>query len=122
ILVLDSKKKITTCTKEAASLLDFGAEPASQSFDSLPASLRKLVRQTLSTAKSLSNQTFEFTDSGGSKRAVRLTSTPLISGRKNSGAVLVLRDLSWAKEFEEKITRLDRLASVGTLSASMTHE
>jgi two-component system nitrogen regulation sensor histidine kinase GlnL len=46
----------------------------------------------------------------------------LQAGRKDSGAVLVLHDLTPARQVEQHIQQLDRLASIGTLAAGMAHE
>jgi signal transduction histidine kinase len=47
---------------------------------------------------------------------------PLQVGRKNSGVVLVLHDLTSARQIEQHIQQLDRLASLGTLAAGIAHE
>jgi len=43
-------------------------------------------------------------------------------GGNIAGAILVLRDMSRAKELEENLRKADRLASMGTLAAGMAHE
>ena len=43
-------------------------------------------------------------------------------GRKDSGVVVVLNDLTPARQLEERLEQLDRLANVGTLAATMAHE
>ncbi len=49
--------------------------------------------------------------------------TSLVDARGNAaGAMLVFQDLTDKRRFEQKVRRMDRLASVGTLAAGMAHE
>jgi signal transduction histidine kinase len=51
-----------------------------------------------------------------------VTAVPLRAGKARSGVVVVLSDADLARQFEQNVRRLDRLASIGTLSAGMAHE
>jgi signal transduction histidine kinase len=88
----------------------------------LPESLRKIFTQALSTGKRVAAQ-IRLNHPGRGELSVHVNITPVQSnGEKNSGAIAVLNDFSCAEKIEQKLDRVDRLASIGTLSASMAHE
>ena len=59
----------------------------------------------------------------GKKIPVSATVSPLQDAEGNDGgAVILLRDIRRRKELEEDISRADRLALIGTLSAGLAHE
>ncbi|MBI3815113.1 MAG: PAS domain S-box protein [Nitrospinae bacterium] len=54
---------------------------------------------------------------------VSLVISPLSDENGNTtGAILVLRDMTRARELEDTLKKADRLASLGTLAAGMAHE
>jgi signal transduction histidine kinase len=54
---------------------------------------------------------------------VRVSTTPMRDAQgKGVGAIAVLNNITSARRLDEKLQRMDRLASIGTLSASMAHE
>jgi len=55
-------------------------------------------------------------------RHLRLSLLSLPPQKGVTALVLVLHDLTPLRRIEQKIWRLDRLAGIGTLSASMAHE
>lgn len=82
----------------------------------LPAALREVLQQVLRSGKSLENA--EISLEGGILQA-----TVLASPANGALAVTaVLHDLSPAQRLEANLRQVDRLASVGALSASMAHE
>ncbi|HOX59830.1 MAG TPA: ATP-binding protein [Candidatus Paceibacterota bacterium] len=59
---------------------------------------------------------------GGGARTLHVSATLLKPGKKGSGVILVLTDLTPTRQLDERLEQLDRLASIGTLAASMAHE
>lgn len=123
VIGVDASKKITLFTPEAASLTGVTAEKAlGHSVEVLPQELREVLARTLSTHQAFS---LALKINRPAREALPLlvsASPTLDQNGKTSGAVVVLQNASDAKKFEENFARLNRLASIGALSASMAHE
>jgi PAS domain S-box-containing protein len=124
VLAVDEHGKVTGLNPRAEALLGLKAgRLQGKSMEELPAPVVKLIEETLSSGKPVANR--EFTLSGGAhgQLTLRASATPIGSkAGKTSGIVVVLNDISTAGKWEGNMRRLDRLHSVGTLSASMAHE
>jgi len=123
VILIDGKGKVASLNVQAKHLVGLRPDqPTLPSFASLPAALRAIARAALASGKSPADRQVKV--SAGNRGAVTLHvgAVPLQTGRKNSGAVLVLHDLTPARQVEQHIQQLDRLASIGTLAAGMAHE
>jgi signal transduction histidine kinase len=123
VLLIDGKGNVVSLNDQAKHLLGLRPDPSAlPSFASLPAALRAIARAALASGKSPADRQVKV--SAGNRGAVTLHAgaVPLQTGRKKSGAVLVLHDLTPARQVEQHIQQLDRLASIGTLAAGMAHE
>ncbi len=122
-LVVNAAGQISTVSPGTERLL---GRPATQllgrSLNSLPAALRKAVRATSASGQPAPATEFGLKRAGAAETTLRATVTPLRAGRKCSGAVVLLNDISPIKRLEENLRRLDRLANLGTLTASLAHE
>ena len=92
------------------------------SVNSLPAPLPELIRAAAKSGQPATN--LEIDDLKTPRRgATTLRASILpVKTRAQSQVVVVLNNLTSAPVFEQNMRRLDRLASLGTLSASMAHE
>ena len=117
--VVVEREKIFLVTPDASSLLGLNAaELAGEHFSALPVRLRQLFEQTLSTGQPVS----EKIPSSG-QAGIQASLSPIFGKRgKISGAVANLHDLSCIEQLAKRVSQIDRLASIGTLSASMAHE
>ena len=88
----------------------------------LPAPLAQTIRQLLSAAQPIASRPLQLTFPDRGPITLHLSTVPLPSHKGGKDIMLLLRDLTPLKRIEQKIWRLDRLASIGTLSASMAHE
>ncbi|MEO6035900.1 MAG: ATP-binding protein [Verrucomicrobiota bacterium] len=123
VVVVDALKNLTQITPEAASLLEIQPETVlNKNFGSLTKELREVFEQTFASAQSVSAEIKLFRDGGG-ELDLLIKATPTFgSDGKISGAIAVLTDLNGVEKFESHLARIDRLASIGSLSASMAHE
>ena len=123
IIIINGKKKIVTLAGDAKKLLGLKARQAlPQPLEILPAPLATIVRSTLSSGKLMADRRLELAVAGSQPLALAVSAVPLQPAKKNSGVALVVRDLTGARRLEHDMQRLDRLATIGTLSASMAHE
>ena len=121
VLVVDALGRIAACTPEAATHLLAKVErlrnaPAT----SLPAPLPRLIRDAAKSGQPVTNLEILLKSARGAT-TLRASILPVETGAQ-SQIVVVLNNLTSAPVFEQNMRRLDRLASLGTLSASMAHE
>ncbi len=123
LLVIGAAGKINAVNPGAERLLGRpAAQTLGRSLHLLPVPLRKAVRASSVSGQPAPEIEFKLRNAVGRETTLRAIAFPLRAGRKNSGTVVVLNDVSPLKRLEQNMRRLDRLASIGTLSASMAHE
>lgn len=125
VITLDERRKISGFNPQAEHLTGLKASAiVGKSSDALPAGLQPLLAETFSDAhQPVENRQVMLTDDSGGEVAVVACTTPVRTAQgKFSGCVLVLNNVSTIRKWEGNMRRLDRLHSVGTLSASMAHE
>jgi signal transduction histidine kinase len=122
VLVVGARERITACTAEAAAHLRArAARLKNTSIQSLPAPLPELIRAAAKSGKAVTNREIEIRTPRGGATTLRASILP-VKTRALSQVVVVLNNLTSAPVFELNMRRLDRLASLGALSASMAHE
>ena len=122
LFVVGARERIVACTAEAAAHLR--ASPArlkNASIKTLPAPLPELIRAAAKSGKPITNREIKIATPSGVATALHASLLP-VKSRASSQVVVVLNNLAPAPMFEQNLRRLDRLASLGTLSASMAHE
>jgi len=123
VILIDGKKQVASLNSQARTLLGLSPDQAARpSLAALPVALRTMVRQALSSGKSPADRQVQLRTGGQGTATLQASAVPLQAGRKNSGVVLVLNDLTPVQQIEQHIQQLDRLASVGTLAAGIAHE
>lgn len=124
VISADAHGRINAFSPQAEIFLGLlRSQALGQPVDVLPAPLPELLQKTLSTGELVTDRHFLIVGAEGKPSPVRLAITPVLSGDlKSRGAVAVLNDVTSARELDQHLRRLDRLASIGTLSASMAHE
>jgi signal transduction histidine kinase len=123
VILIDGKKKVASLNSRARDLLGLSPDQAAlPSLAAMPAVLRTMARQALSLGKSPGDRQVQLTTGERGPATLHASAIPLQPGRKNSGVVLVLNDLTPVQQIEQHIQQLDRLASIGTLAAGIAHE
>jgi signal transduction histidine kinase len=119
IIVVGARERIAVCTAGAAAhLRKKAARLKNASINSLPAPLPELIRAAAKSGKTITNREIEIQTPRGGATVLCASILPV----KSREVVVVLNNFASAPVFEENMRRLDRLASLGTLSASMAHE
>jgi signal transduction histidine kinase len=122
VLVVGTRGRIVTCTAEAAAhLRTRAARLRNATVNSLPAPLPKLIREVAKRGTPVTNHEILLKTSHGGTTKLRVSILP-VKTRAVSQVVIVLNNLTSTPVFEQNMRRLDQLASLGTLSASMAHE
>ncbi len=123
ILLIDLASQTVRLTPESEALLGLKTVPATRtSLQDLPSELARIAQEASATGAPVSGPMIERVAAGAGKRLLGVSAMPLGPGAASSQVVLVIRDLSFIRRLEEQVVQLDRLASLGTLSAGMAHE
>ncbi len=118
VLVIGARRRIAACTAEAAEQLHRDtAKLLNAPLSALPAPLARLIQETAKNGKTVLNREIHL----GNATTLRASILPVKTGALPE-TVVVLNRLTSAPVFEQNLRRLDRLAGLGTLSASMAHE
>jgi signal transduction histidine kinase len=124
VIALNERRAITALNAKAEHLTGLKATAAvGKGIESLPASLQPIVAETFSSGLPVNERRILFHDAKRGDLAIQVGTTPTrAADGKVTGVAVVLNDISSVRKWEANMRRLDRLHSMGTLSASMAHE
>jgi signal transduction histidine kinase len=122
IIVVDSQKRITSLTDEAAQILGLTSPvPTPSPHDILPKPLLKVIEEGARHFQGITRQIniplHDRPSLGVSVKVMRVE-----PAHDHSPLLVVLNAFSSTTRVEECVRQLDRLASTGTLSAGLAHE
>ncbi len=124
ILTLDAEENLTSYNGPAARMLGVNNESAGHGLDVVLSDLPELLSPLQEGLQSAENQSWsrylEIERDAGI-RTYRLAALPM-SGDGTQGWLLTFEDLTERVEIRRKMARVDRLASLGRLSAGIAHE
>ena len=122
LVTVDHAGQITSLNPEAERLLNLPALPplSTDNFKTLPLPITALICEVFKTGKPAANRKITL-DSPQKATTLSVTAMP-VSGELGFSVVAMLNDSSVTARLEHNLRRLDRLARVGTLSASLAHE
>lgn len=123
VVAINERQRITTFSPEAEMLIRLPAgQLLHQPLTRLPLPLQEAIRETFVSGHAVRNREITLI---GDRRGCRLriSTTPVRNGSEEiHGVIAVLDDITCVHKLAGKMRQLDRLASIGTLSASMAHE
>src|ERR1035438_5432641 len=117
VILIDGEKHVTALTATASRFLGWGPEPGTlPSFEALPAAIQTLVHETLSSGQATADQQIDFKPDDRGAVTLRISAVPIRAGGKESGIVVVLNDLTPARQLEERLAQLDSASGCGASS------
>src|SRR5262245_11785599 len=121
VLVIDAEGNIVAMSANAESLLQLPpAKRKNPTLSKLPLPIQSLVQEAQAAAQDVAARPVVLHSSGS---AITLSvSVTLVPGQPQDLSVVLLKDISAGGKLERSLQHLDRLASIGTVSASMAHE
>lgn len=123
VLVISRREQIVSCNSEAEKLLNL---PPGKSLLApatlLPAALQNLIREVIAGKKPITHGQLKLSAANSVTRTFHVNLVPVQSQADSPDVVVVLSDISSFAQLEANVTRLDRLSTIGTLSATMAHE
>lgn len=123
VIGFDEHGRVFSLTPEAIRI--FHLDPnqiVGQPYDLLPAPLASFIHDALTADKPLRDHDVEVRLAQGTPVVVRVNVIRLATAHRHPIAIAVLNDVTSARRLEFDIGRLDRLANIGVLSASIAHE
>src|SRR5439155_6954190 len=124
ITVVDEQRRITAFNSEAEGLTRLKANDLlNHSFELLPAGLQDVIGETFSAGQPIRDRLMTLPTPEGGARELRVSTALTQTARgKPAAVIVVLHDLTSARQLEPNLRRLDRLAGIGILATSMAHE
>ncbi len=85
---------------------------------------QNVIRQILNDKKMFESRETQLVSSDGQSIPIGFSTTLLYQGAENkpSGVIFIFRDISDLNNFRKQMARMDRLATLGELSAGIAHE
>ena len=122
LITVDVEGKIISANPEAERVLRIASpQQKTSSLETLPSQITSLIREVFETGQTAANREIVFKSSGKEPVTFSVTAMPL-TGKRGPSVVAMFNDYSAVAKLEQNLRRLDRLASVGTLSAGLAHE
>jgi two-component system sensor histidine kinase HydH len=123
VILVDPQKSVAFLTDEARRMLGLSVQPnPAVLLKVLPAPLQEVVRETLAAGKPLASHQVEVEAAGRGVITLHVSSLLLPPEGAGTRVAVVVNDFTAAKGLEQNLWHFDRLANLGTLSASMAHE
>ena len=123
VLVVNARAQIISATPEVERLLHLApGQTVDAPLALLPGPLQNVVREAIARKTTLIRDHLTLTLAGKHARDFHVTAQPIQREAGSLEVVVVLSDVTSFAQLEQGITRLDRLATLGTLSADMFHE
>lgn len=124
MVVVDERLQTAFFNSVSAKMLGLPEPPkGGLPFDHLPASLATLIRETRTTGDSINGRQLVLKEGALESNLIQVSTLPArVGATEVLGVVAVLNDVTSVRGWEANVQRMDRLQSVGTLSASMAHE
>jgi len=123
VLVVNRREQIVSATPEVERLLHLAAgQTVDAPLGMLPGPLQNVVREVIATKAAVIRDHLTLMLAGKHARDFHVTAQPIQRDAGSLDVVVVLSDVTSFAQLEKGIARLDRLATLGTLSADMAHE
>jgi signal transduction histidine kinase len=115
MLSINTDGKIIALTPQVEELLHLPPGTAT-----LPLPIQTIVQEVRKTGRAVEDRPVLLPND--STTVLSVTALPVSTGQPAGSVTLLLKDVTASGQLEGHLRRLDRLASIGTLAASMAHE
>jgi len=121
ILVIDAEGNIVSMSSDAENVLRLPlAHRKNPTLSRLPLPIQSLVREAQAAGQDVAGRPMVLHSGNG---AITLSvSVMLVQAQPQELSIVLLKDISAGGKLQRTLQHIDRLASIGTVSASMAHE
>src|SRR5438552_13207300 len=121
IILVDAQNRVSIITGSAAQILGLNAKSRHRMLKALPAPLQKMIAEARSGRRAILDRKIDIPLGSGGIVSLQLSAVSARGAKKRSQVILVLQDLTSHALAEQALRQLDRLATLGTLSAGIAH-
>lgn len=124
IITVDERDNITSFNEVAGKILGLDLNDPSSDRSPQLRNIKSVLHATLSNAESAANVQLEFYNEKEGRFVFLELNTSLLRNTLGNviGAIADIRDITRRKKIEEEMVRVEKLASLGEMSAGMAHE
>ena len=126
IMVVDNQLQIKYINKSAANLLRIDVKSSQNNkLDKIigKSNTRKILENRRKTEGTYERPEIEVAAANGEKILIGFTTTEFkTEDLENESFILSLKDITYSKELQEEMSRMDRLASLGVMASGIAHE
>jgi PAS domain S-box-containing protein len=124
VVIIDESRRIALFNLSAERVTRLhAADVVGDRHEILPAPLHEIVEEVFKTASAVGDRALVLQGPGKSRTVLLVNALPVRGGNGDAlGVLLTFHDLTSARDFELKVERLQRLASLGVVSAGVAHE
>jgi two-component system sensor histidine kinase HydH len=123
LILINGNTKTVRLTPAAAQILGLNpGEAPDAAYALLPEPLRKIAAEALASGRPVAERLLELESATRGTLTLRLSAVPAPLAKADAGVALLVNDLTAAHRLEAHLNQLDRLARLGTLTASLAHE
>ncbi len=122
IIFIDAQNRVSVITDTAAQILGLSAIGRPRMLKAFPAPLQKMIAEARSSSRAILHRKIDLSLASRDTISLQLITVRATNGKKSSPVTVVLQDLTSHARAEHALRRLDRLATLGTLSAGIAHE
>ncbi len=125
IITVNNKGRLSSINQSAKKILSFARQDLSnpeEAFSGIEKTMA-LLMETLKEKKTIEHQEVDFENGVGEPIFIEINTALLYDGKgKIIGAIADIRDITNRKRIDQLMIRVDKLASLGELSAGIAHE
>lgn len=124
VVVVDDTGRIAVYNLSAERVTGLrAADIVGDHLEVLPPPLAQIIQEVFRAGSAVVDRAVVLQGEAKARTVLLVNATPVRGGSGDAlGALLVFNDLTSAREFELKVERLQRLASLGVVSAGVAHE
>jgi len=124
VVIIDDSRRIAVFNLLAERVTQLhAADVVGDRHDVLPEPLRAIIDEVFQNGSTIVDRSLVLQRDGKSRTVLQANALPVRSGNGDAlGVLLTFHDLTSAREFELKVERLQRLASLGVVSAGVFYK
>ncbi len=122
VIVVDKSKKIILINNSARNILGIRINVESLPIETISPFFTNFLEEIFNEKKHIINVSEKKIKINGKKVILEISIAPIFLNQKLEGAVIVFRDITEKKKYEQEIIKKEKLEAVGMLAAGIAHD